>query len=138
VRSSRTVGGVAFGDVNIVLPALVIVAGAAVAIAGKGYLGVGIGVGALLAYFNSWLLASRIEVATSTGVAAAAMISMQLGLLVTFTVVGGLTILMVFISLPMTVAMAISFFLTQTAELGLYYRARRSRRGPSGLKEGSL
>lgn len=138
MRSSRTVGGVAFGDVNVVVPALVMVAGAAVALNGKGYIGAGIAVGALLAYFNSWLLASRIEVATSTGVAAAAMISMQLGLLVTFTVVGGLTILMVFISLSMTVAMAITFFLTQTAELGLYYRARRLRHDPNGLKEGTL
>jgi hypothetical protein len=113
-------------------------AGAVVAMVGRGYLGLGIGVGALLAYFNSWLLASRIELATATGEAAAAMISMQLGLLVTFTVVGGLTVLMVFISLPMTVAMAISFFLTQTAELALYYRARRSRHDSAGLKEGTL
>lgn len=138
MRSPRSVGGVPFGDVNFVVPALVILAGVIVAVAGKGYIGVGIGVGAILAYFNSWLLASRIELATATGDSAAAMISMQLGLLVTFTVVGGLTILMVFISLPMTVAMAISFFLTQTAELAMYYRARRLRRDPNGLKEGTL
>jgi hypothetical protein len=122
----------------MVVPAVVIAAGAGVALTGKGYVGVGIAVGALLAYFNSWLLASRIELATSTGVAAAAMISMQLGLLVTFTVVGGLTVLMVFISLQMTIAMAITCFLTQTAEVGVYYRARRVRHAPNGLEVGTL
>ncbi len=115
----------AMGDVNLLLPALVIIGAVGVAVSDHPYIAVGIAVGAVLAYVNSGLLAKRIMLAATTGNAGAAMISMQVGLLVTFTVVGAITVGMVLISRPMTVAMAICFFVVQTAELVLYYRARR-------------
>ncbi len=115
----------AMGDVNLLLPALVIIGAIGVAVSDHPYIAVGIAVGAVLAYVNSGLLAKRIMLAATTGNAGAAMISMQVGLLVTFTVVGAITVGMVLNSRPMTVAMAICFFVVQTAELVLYYRARK-------------
>ncbi|HZT96223.1 MAG TPA: hypothetical protein VFB34_05235 [Chloroflexota bacterium] len=124
VSSLRTL---ALRDVNPLLPVAVIGGAVAVTAFGLPFIGAGIAAGSVLAYVNSALLARRIQLATATGDTAAAMISMQLGLLVTFTVVAGITVLMVLISRPMTVAMAITFFVVQTAELALYYRARRGR-----------
>lgn len=124
-------------DLNVLLPGFVIAAGLGTIVAGKPPIGVGIAVGAMLALLNSVLLVKRIDLAIASGMAVTAMIAMQLGLFVTFTLVGAITVVMVLISLPMTIAMAISFFGVQTAELILYYRARRSRldAGPTGLTE---
>lgn len=118
-----------FWDVNPVLPAVIAATGIVLVGAGRPFVGVGLIAGALLAFLNSWLLVKRIDLAAATGNAPAAMVSMQLGLLVTFTVVGGMTVGMIFVSRTMTIIMAITFFVTQTLELLLYYWARRSRMG---------
>ena len=129
MRVGRFLGGSGLGDVNLIVPGLVVLSGIGVSIAGRPYIGIGIAVGALLAVLNTVLLIKRVDMAAASGLAPVAMVSMQLGLLVTFTVIGGVAVVMVLINLSMTIAMAISLFGTQTAELLLYYRARRSRLG---------
>lgn|GEM_PF-1943910 len=126
----RVLASYARGDVNAVLPALIVMGSAVVALVGRPLLGAGIAAGALGAYLNSGLLVKRIQLAASTGDPAGAMIAMQVGMLVTFLLAGGITVAMLFVSVTMTVAMAIAFFVTQTLELALYYRSRRGRVGP--------
>lgn len=121
---ARALARYGVGGVNIVPPTLSIVAGGVLAAAGHGLLGAGVAVGGCLALANSAMLLKRIGVAAATGDAVASMIAMQLGLLVTFTAVALITVLMVLISVPMTVAMGVSFFITQTVELILYARGR--------------
>ena len=116
-----------FNDVSAIFPIAVVAGGALFTIMSHDLIGAGIGVGAILAYVNSGLLAKRVDVAVDTGNAAAAMIAMQVGLIVTFTFVGLVTVAMLYISLQMTVAMGISFFICQTIELLLYYRTRRAK-----------
>jgi hypothetical protein len=115
------------GDVNLLLPAAAVVAGVALGLTGRPYIGAGVGAGAILAFFNSGLLLKRIELAASAPNPAAALMAMQLGLLVTFTLVGIITVIMIRISVEMTVAMAITFLVAQTGQLLLIYRVRRSR-----------
>jgi len=129
----RVLGPLGLDGVSFGLPALAVVAAVVLSLAGQPLIGAGIAVGAVLALLNSSLLIKRIDLAVRSGNPAAALISMQLGLLVTFTIVGAVTVLMLLSSVRMTVAMAISFFIAQTAELLLFYWARQSRaiRSPS-------
>lgn len=130
----RSLEPLGLGDVSIMLPLAAIVVSFAVGITGHGYVGIGITIGALLAFLNSGLLVKRIDVAAMAPNPGAALIAMQLGLLITFTVVGGLTLVMIHISVQMTVAMAISFLVSQTGELIFVYRARKAR-SDNGLSD---
>lgn len=128
----RVLTVVRWGDVNGLFPVVVIAVAVGVAASGRGYIGAGIAVGALLALMNSSLLLRRIAGAVETGNPAAAMISMQVGLLVTFTVVAAVTVLLVLVSRSMAVAMGISFFVTQTGQIAVFFLERhgQSRPGP--------
>jgi hypothetical protein len=84
-------------------------------------IGIGIAVGALLAFVNALLLSHRVESATSSGDVARAMAVMQLGLAVTFTIVGVATIVLVRISVPLAVSAAVGFAVSQLAILGAFY-----------------
>ena len=114
-------------DVSLLVPAGALGVALIVGLAGRPYIGAGITVGAILAFLNSGLLVKRINVAASAPNPGTALIAMQLGLLVTFTVVAIITVLMIQISVEMTVAMALAFLAAQTLELVLVYRARKSR-----------
>lgn len=113
-------------DVSPFVPAVGVVVAVGLSIAGQFAVGLGIAVGAALAYINSGLLVKRIGMATSTGNTAAGVVVMQLGLFISFTLIGGLTVAMLLISVRMTVAMGVAFFIAQTLEIGLYYRAKHA------------
>jgi hypothetical protein len=92
------------------------------------WIGAGIAVGAGLALINGLLLSRRVEAAADTGDMARAMLIMQLGLLVTFTVVAIATVILVQISVVMTIGSAVGFAVTHLAMLASFYwtRARAS------------
>lgn len=117
------------GRVNPLVPAVVVLAGAATYIVGYRWIGAGISVGALLAFLNGVLLSERVEVAADMGDLGRALLVMQLGLLVTATVVGLATIVLIHFSLSMAVASAFGFIVTQMAIIGTFYftRARSTR-----------
>jgi len=125
-RRSRSVSGI--GDVNLVLPAVLVVVGVIVATLGR-IIGIGIAVGAILALLNSIVLVKRVELAVDSANAAVATISMQIGLLLTFGGIGAVTLIMLIVSVPMAVAMGITFFAAQTGEVYLFYRARNAGSG---------
>jgi hypothetical protein len=117
------------GRVNPLVPAVVVLAGAATYIVGYRWIGAGISVGALLAFLNGVLLSERVEVAADMGDLGRALLVMQLGLLVTATVIGLATIVLIHFSLSMAVASAFGFIVTQMAIIGTFYftRARSTR-----------
>jgi hypothetical protein len=117
------------GRVNPLVPAVVVLAGAATYIVGYRWIGAGISVGALLAFLNGVLLSERVEVAADMGDLGRALLVMQLGLLVTATVIGLATIVLIHFSLSMAVASALGFIVTQMAIIGTFYftRARSTR-----------
>lgn len=113
--------GVSGGRVNPVFPALVVVSGCAVAAAGNRAVGAGVAVGAILAYVNGLVLSRRIDLASLTGNVGGAMLVMQAGLLVSLTIVGLTTIVLVKISVAMAVASAAGFAAAQFAILAAFY-----------------
>lgn len=123
VRRLRSAWGV--GDINVVLPLLLVVAGGIVAASGR-IVGFGIIVGALLAMVNSALLVKRVQYAVGSESPGVAMVSMQVGLLLTFLGIGAITLILLVTSVLMAIAMGVTFFVAQTAEILLYYRKRRA------------
>ena len=121
------------GRVNPAMPGVVALAGAVAFALGYRWIGAGVAVGACLGLVNGWLLSRRVEAAADTGDFARAMLVMQLGLLVTMTIVGITTIILVHFSLSMAVASAAGFGATQLAILAAFYWSR-ARREP--LPEG--
>lgn len=112
----------AHGRVNPAVPAAVVVFGFALFIASYRWIGAGIAVGACLAYINGILLSRRVDLAAATGDMAGAMAVMQVGLIVTLTIVGISTVVLVKLSLAMAVASAAGFAVAQLAILAAYYR----------------
>lgn len=115
------------GEISPIAPLLATAAGLLLAILVHWWLGAGLAAGAALAYANSGLLIKRIHFATLTSDTGAAMVSMHVGLLVTFTLAAAATILLLQLSLALTVTMAIAFFAMQTVILVLYYLTARQR-----------
>jgi hypothetical protein len=107
--------------INPLLPALVAVSGAGLYLAGSHWVGAGVALGAGLALLNGLLLAKRVDVAAATGDVGTALMVMQLGLLVTFTVIGLATIVLIHFSLAMTVACAVGFVIAQLMILAAFY-----------------
>jgi FAD/FMN-containing dehydrogenase len=66
-------------------------------------------------------------VAAASGDVARALLIMQLGLLLTFGIIAGVTIVLIRISLSMTVAAVIGFGATHLAVLALFYAGRARR-----------
>jgi hypothetical protein len=118
-----------YSDPLVLLPLLGVVAAIIVAAVGHPPVGLGIGLGSLIAFGNSTLLLRRIHLALELANPGPAMIAMQAGLLVTFTVVGGLTVLTLLIDPKIAIAMAITFFFVQTGEIGMYFFGRAAVRG---------
>jgi hypothetical protein len=111
-------------------PGLVLLAGLGVALAGSVVLGAGLMVGALLAYGNSWLLSRRVDIAADTGNIAGALMVMQAGLLVTLTVVGIVTFILIRIAPSAVVGGAIGFAAAQTLSL-IYFFIVAGRNRPA-------
>ena len=84
-------------------------------------LGGGIAIGAALALLNGLILSKRVEFAARTGSVAQALMVMQIGLLVTFTIVGIATVILIHFSLALTIACAIGFVVSQLAVLAAFY-----------------
>lgn len=119
------------GRVNPLVPAVVILVGLAEATARNGTIGAGICIGAALAYVNGLVLSRRVDLASLTGNVGAALLVMQMGLLITLTIVGVATIVLVKISVAMAVASAAGFGAAQIAILAMYYWTH-GRRDPVG------
>jgi prepilin signal peptidase PulO-like enzyme (type II secretory pathway) len=109
------------GRVNPVAPAVVMLAGLVWLAMGHAWVGAGIAVGAVLAYINGLLLSRRIDFAATSGNAATALMVMQVGLLITMTIIGAATIVLIQLSLSMAVASAAGFGVAQMAILGAFY-----------------
>lgn len=112
------------GRVNPLVPGIVVLIGAVTYLAGYRWIGGGIAVGALLGFFNGVLLSERVEVAAGMGDLGRALLVMQLGLLVTATVIGLVTIALIHFSLAMAIASAVGFVVTQMAIVGTFYLTR--------------
>lgn len=123
MRSGRW-WNLASGRVNPLVPAAVMLAGALCFLIGLRWIGAGVAVGAALAFVNGLLLSRRVEMAADIGDMGRAVMVMQLGLLVTFTVVGIATIILVKISITMAVASAAGFAVAQLAMLATFYWTR--------------
>lgn len=112
------------GRVHPLVPALAVLAGLIVYAGGQRWIGAGIAIGAVLAAFNSVMLSRRVELAASMGDVGRALLVMQLGLLLTASVIGVVTVVIVRFSIAMAVATAAGFAFTQLAILGAYYLTR--------------
>ena len=110
-----------FGRVNPLIPGVVALAGAAAYVAGYHPVGSGIVVGAGLALLNGWILSKRVEIAATSGSVAQALMVMQIGLLVTFTIIGIATVILIRISLPLTLGCAGGFVVSQLGILAAFY-----------------
>lgn len=110
-----------FGRVNPLIPSFVALAGVATYVVGYRPFGVGIVIGAALALLNGLILSKRVEFAATTGSVAQALMVMQIGLLVTFTIVGIATVVLIHYSLPLTVGCAAGFVVAQLAILAAFY-----------------
>ncbi len=110
-----------FGRVNPLVPAFVVLIGLGSYAAGYHPVGGGIAIGALLALVNGLILSKRVEVASTTGSVASALMVMQVGLLVTFTIIGAATVLLIHYSLALTLGCAAGFIVAQLAILATFY-----------------
>lgn len=117
-------GGLAHGRVNPAAPLLVVIAGIAAFLAGYHAVGAGLAAGAVLALVNSLLLSGRVEFAADQGDVGRALLIMQMGFIVTCTIIGGATIIIVHFSVPMAVAAAAGFAVAQIGMLGTFYLRR--------------
>lgn len=110
-----------FGRVNPFVPGAVALAGLVVYAVGYHPVGGGIVIGAALALVNGLILSRRVEFAASTGSVAQALMVVQIGLLVTFTIIGIATVILIHYSLPLTLGCAAGFVVAQLAILAAFY-----------------
>jgi hypothetical protein len=113
-----------FGRVNPLVPSAAVLVGLLAYVAGHRPVGVGFAIGALLALMNGLFLSRRVEVAADVGDLGRALLVMQLGLLLTVTLIGIVTIVLVKISLAMAVACAAGFGATHLGILVVFYLTR--------------
>jgi hypothetical protein len=110
-----------FGRVNPLIPGFVALVGLAAYAVGYRPVGGGIAIGAVLALINGMILSKRVEFAATTESVAQALMVMQIGLLVTFTIVGVATVILIHFSLPLTLGCAAGFVVAQLAILATFY-----------------
>jgi hypothetical protein len=115
------IAGLSRTRVSFVPPGCVALAGLSWLAVGHTWVGAGIAVGAMLAYVNGLLLSRRVDLATTTGNLAGAMVVMQAGMIVTLIIIGLATILLIKLSLSMAIASAAGFGVSQIAILGAFY-----------------
>jgi len=127
-------GSGALRRVNPLIPACVAVCGAIVAASGHGWIGAGVAVGAALALINDVFLSRRVDLAADMADLGRAMLVMQLGMLMSCTVIGIATVVMVKLSLAMAVAAAAGFAVAHLATLGAFYWSRVRGDMPDGTR----
>ncbi len=110
-----------FGRVNPIVPAVVAVAGWCVYVAGNRAVGGGVAIGAGLSLVNGLILSKRVEYAATTASVAQALMVMQVGLLLTFTIIGIATVVLIHFSLPLTIGCACGFVVAQLGILAAFY-----------------
>lgn len=115
--------------VNPAVPATVAAAGFLAFLAGYRMPGAGIAIGAILAYINAVFLYQRVDIAAHTSDVARALMVMQLGLLLTFTVIGVVTFALIKISLALAIAAAAGFSVTHLGLLFAFYLTRERTAG---------
>ncbi|MGH2443164.1 MAG: hypothetical protein ACRDFX_08380, partial [Chloroflexota bacterium] len=74
-----------------------------------------------LAYLNGLVLSRRVDLAAATGDMAGAMMVMQLGLLVSLTIVGVVIVILLHFSIAMALAAIAGFSLAHLAILATFY-----------------
>jgi hypothetical protein len=114
----------ALGRVNPYVPLAVIAAGGILLVAASRPVGIGVAVGAVLAFVNMLLLSGRVEVAADTGDMARAMLVMQIGLITTFAIIAVVTVVLVHFSVSMAVAAAGGFIVAHLGMLAAFYWTR--------------
>lgn len=110
--------------VNPLVPVVVALAGLAGVLLGYRWIGLGVAVGAGLAYINGLFLSRRVELAAGSMNVAGALLVMQVGLMVTFVIIGVAEVILVKISITMAVASAAGFAVAQLAILATFYWTR--------------
>lgn len=116
--------GFAHGRVNPAAPLLVAAAGVVTFLLGHHPTGTGLVAGAALAFFNGVMLSGRVELAADQGDIGRALLVMQVGFLVTCTVIAATIIVIIHFSVSMAIATAIGFVVAQVAMLVTFYLTR--------------
>lgn len=116
--------GAALGRANPYVPLAVIAAGVAIFLSISRPVGIGIAVGAVLAFLNLLFLSSRVDIAAGAGDLGRAMLVMQIGMMTAFVLIGIVIVALVHFSLAMAVAAAAGFGVTQLGMLATYYWTR--------------
>lgn len=109
------------GRVNPYVPGVIALIGLILFLVNSRWIGAGVAVGAALAYINALLLSRRVDFAADLVDVGRALLVMQLGLLLTCTIVAITTIILVHFSLAMAVSCAAGFGVTQLALLFAFY-----------------
>jgi hypothetical protein len=109
------------GRVNPYAPGAIGLAGLILYLLGYRWIGSGVAVGAALAYVNGLLLSRRVDFAADMADVGRALLVMQLGLLVTCTIVAIATIILIHFSLAMAVSCAAGFGVAYLAMLFAFY-----------------
>jgi len=128
-------GSTTLGRVNPLAPILVAAVGLAFFVANSRPIGVGIVIGSVLAVFNAVLLSKRVDLAADTGDVGQALLIMQMGLVITCTIIGIATIILLHFSLQMAVAAAGGFAVAQVAMLMVFYLTQG--RAQAAMKRGA-
>src|SRR5947209_12381141 len=116
--------GFALGRVNPIVPGCVFLTGILIAATGRPAIGTGVAVGAVLSLISAALLSRRIDMAAGMGDVGTALMVMQLGFLVTCTVVGIATVILSHFSVATAVADAAGFIVAQLGTLAVFYWTR--------------
>ncbi|GAC1467197.1 MAG: hypothetical protein PVSMB7_13490 [Chloroflexota bacterium] len=114
-------GRFVLGRANPLVPAAVALCGVLVATVGPRAPGLGLAVGALLAFVNSALLSRRIDMAAEMDDVGRALLLMQVGLLVTCTIIALATIVLIHFSVGTAIAAAAGFAVAQLGSLATFY-----------------
>ena len=128
-------GSTTLGRVNPLAPILVAAIGLAFFIANSRPIGLGIVIGSVLAVINALLLSKRVDLAADTGDVGQALLIMQMGLVITCTIIGVATIILLHFSLHMAVAAAAGFAAAQVAMLMVFYLTQG--RAQAAMKRGA-
>lgn len=110
--------------VNPAVPATIAVGGVVLFLVGYRLVGAGLVIGAGLAFVNAIFLYQRVELAAEAGDVGRALVAMQLGLLLTFTLVGVVTFALIKIALGLAIAAVVGFSITHLALLCTVYLTR--------------
>jgi hypothetical protein len=109
------------GRMNPLVPAVVALVGLIALGIGYRWVGGGVIVGGVLAFFNGSLLSRRVDVAALSGNVGVALMVMQAGLIVTLIVVAVVTVVLIQFSAIMAMSSAAGFAVGQIGSLGVFY-----------------